>query len=288
MVPLPVNEQLLCQFAAFLAQQGLSSQTVKTYLAAIRNLQISLGFPDPRDTSSLPRLKLVLMGIRRLQSRSKTNPARIRLPITFSILSGIKKVWENAGINHDRLLMWAATTVCFFGFFRSGEITIPSAAAFDPTVHLSWGDVAVDDLDNPSVIRFFLKRSKCDQFGTGVEVFVGKTGKPVCPVTAVLAYLSSRGDAPGPFFKDSHGKPLTKSVFIREVRSALTSMGLPANQFAGHSFRIGAATAAAQAGLEDSVIQALGRWSSAAFLLYIRMPREQLAPLSARIASACS
>ena len=53
MVPLPVNEQLLCQFAAFLAQQGLSSQTVKTYLAAIRNLQISLGFPDPHDTSSL-------------------------------------------------------------------------------------------------------------------------------------------------------------------------------------------------------------------------------------------
>lgn len=155
MVPLPVNEQLLCQFAAFLAQQGLSSQTVKTYLAAIRNLQISLGFPDPRDTSSLPHLKLVLMGIRRLQSRSRANAARIRLPITFSILSGIKKVWEDAGVDHDRLLLWAAATVCFFGFFRSGEITVPSAAAFDPTIHLSWGDVAVDDPANPSVIRFF-------------------------------------------------------------------------------------------------------------------------------------
>ena len=153
MVPLPVNEQLLCQFAALLAQQGLSSQTVKTYLAAICNLQISLGFPDPRDTSSLPRLKLVLMGIRRLQSRSRANAARIRLPITFSILSGIKKVWEDAGV--DRLLLWAAATVCFFGFFRSGEIPVPSTAAFDPTIHLSWGDVAVDDPANPSVIRFF-------------------------------------------------------------------------------------------------------------------------------------
>ena len=117
-----MNEQLLCQFAVFLAQQGLSSQTVKTYLAATHNLQISLGFPDPRDTSSLPRLKLVFMGIQHLQSHSRTNPARIRLPITFSILSGIKKVWEDAGINHDRLLMWAATTVCFFSFFCSGEI----------------------------------------------------------------------------------------------------------------------------------------------------------------------
>ena len=67
----------------------------------------------------------------------------------------------------------------------------------DPAIHLSWGDVAVDDLANPTIIRFFLKRSKGDHFGTGVEVFVGKTGKPVYPVTAVLAYLPSRGDAPG-------------------------------------------------------------------------------------------
>ena len=166
MVPLPVNEQLLCQFAAFLEQQRLSSQTVKTYLAATRNLQISLGFPDPRDTSSLPTLEACLMGIQCLQTRSWANPARNRLPITLSILGGIKKVWEDVGVNHDHLLMWAAATVCFFGFFRSGEITVPSTAAFDPLLHLWWGDVAVDDLANPSVI---LKRSKCHQFGAGVE-----------------------------------------------------------------------------------------------------------------------
>ena len=140
-----------------LSSTGTVITTVKTYLAAIRNLQISLGFPDLRDTSSLPRLKFVLMGIRRLQSRSRANAARIRLPITFSILSGIKKVGEDAGVDHDHFLMWVAATVCFFGFFRSGEITVPSAAAFDPTIHLSWGDVAVDHLGNPSVIHFFLK-----------------------------------------------------------------------------------------------------------------------------------
>ena len=53
----------------------------------------------------------------------------------------------------------------------------------------------------------------------------------------------------------------------------------PQGDYAGHSFRIGDATSAALAGVEDSTIQALGRRQSAAFLQYIRMPREQLASI---------
>ena len=55
--PFSVTEQLLCSFAAFLADQGLAPQTVKPYLSAVRNSQISLGLPDPRDQSSLPTLR---------------------------------------------------------------------------------------------------------------------------------------------------------------------------------------------------------------------------------------
>ena len=55
--PFPVTEHLQCCFAAFLADQGLTPQTVKGYLAAVRNVQVSLGLPDPRDQSSLPMLK---------------------------------------------------------------------------------------------------------------------------------------------------------------------------------------------------------------------------------------
>ncbi len=41
-------------------------------------------------------------------------------------------------------MLWAAATTCFFGFFRAGEITVASATAYDPVVHLSWGTVSVD------------------------------------------------------------------------------------------------------------------------------------------------
>ena len=48
----PITEQTLCYFATYLASLNLSPQTIRTYLAAVRNMHISLGFPDPRDQSS--------------------------------------------------------------------------------------------------------------------------------------------------------------------------------------------------------------------------------------------
>ena len=80
-------------------------------------------------------------------------------------------------------------TVCFFGFFRAGEITAPSAGAFDLAVHLSWGDVAIST-ECPKVLRVFLKRLKTDQFGRGVAVFVSATGEDLCPVDAARAGLT--------------------------------------------------------------------------------------------------
>ena len=51
--PFPVYEQLLCSFVAYLADEGLSPQTAKSYLAAVRNVQLS---PDPCEALSLPIL----------------------------------------------------------------------------------------------------------------------------------------------------------------------------------------------------------------------------------------
>ena len=44
--------------------------------------------------------------------------------------------------SYETTLLWAACSMCFFGFFRLGEITVPTKAAFDPTRHLAWGDIS--------------------------------------------------------------------------------------------------------------------------------------------------
>ena len=278
--PFPVSETLLCYFVTSLAQEGVAPTTIKTYLAAVRHAQIIRGHPEPRETSSLPRLRLVQNGVRR--ERAESSPAQLptRLPITPSLLRLLRP--PPGPPSYDECLLWAAATVCYFGFFRAGEITVLSASTFDARVHLAWGDVAISE-DNRA-LRVFLKRSKTDQFMRGTEVFMGSTGDDLCPVSATREYVARRGTSPGAFFRSAEGVPLSKPRFVELVRSALTRAGVPVGGFSGHSFRIGAATAASQAGIPDSVIQALGRWASPAFLRYIRTPREHLAHYSLSIA----
>ena len=286
--PFPVTELLLCRFVASMAREGLAPNTLKTYLAGIRHVQILRGLPEPSQAGRMPRLKLLQAGVNRERATSGP-PARPRLPITLPLLGDILRVWALPPGDqppHDLAMLRAAVCVCFFGFFRSGEITVPSESAFDGRIHLAWGDVAVNDTPPSSVMRFHLKRSKCDQFGKGVDVFLGRTNAGVCPVSETLRYVGRRGPAPGPFFIFENGTPLTKAAFILRVREALVTLGLNCQDYAGHSFRIGAATTAAQAGLEDSVIRSLGRWNSDAFLRYIRTPREQLATYSRLLSRA--
>ena len=273
---------MLCYFVVSLARQGLAPTSIKTYLAAVRHAQITRGLPEMRQ-AALPRLQLVQAGIR--WERAHHGPPQTpRLPITADILRRLRAVWMAPPARDDDCMMWAAAAACFFGFFRAGELTVPTATAFDAAVHLAWGDVAVDEADPPAMVRVFLKRSKTDQFGRGVEVFLGATGDDICPVAAIRAYANRRGAIAGPFFRCVDGSPLTKARFVDGVRRALTLAGIPSVGYFGHSFRIGAATAAARAGVQDSVIQALGRWSSPAFLRYIRTPRESLATHTRTIA----
>ena len=241
-------------------------------------MQIVLGLPEPREFSSLSRLRLVQAGIQRTHAERVGGNERVRLPITPVILSRLKSCWDRGSA--DDTMLWAAASLCFHGFFRAGELTVPSVRGFDPKIHLAWGDIAVDDPASPSVLKVHLKKSKTDQLGRGVDVYIGRTDSAICPVEAFLRYVSARGCAQGSFFRFCDGSPLTKNKFTERVRCVLQEMGLPYGSFAGHSFRIGAATAAAKAGLEDSVIQSLGRWNSAAFLTYIRTPKEHLAQFS--------
>ena len=111
---------------------------------------------------------------------SVTRP-QVRLPITPRILRQMRSVWEKKPHDHDAIMLLAACCTCFFGFLRSGEITVSSMKEYDPEAHLSEGDVSVDSIVDPTEVQVRIKQSKTDN---GVMVYLGKTGKTLCPVAA--------------------------------------------------------------------------------------------------------
>ena len=114
---------------------------------------------------------------------------------------------------------------------------------------------------------------------------MGRTFQPLCPVAAVLSFLTIWPSTPGPLFIFADRAPLSHGRLVAALTEALTSAGFDLSQYSGHSFRIGAATAAARAGLSGSLIQTLGRWKSSAFTAYIRTSKEPLCAASVSLAS---
>ena len=178
---LPASEATLCYFVTCLAQQGLSDGTIRTYLSGVRQLQISHGFQDP-NINQIPRLRQILKGIK-VEKGKEGLPQRPRLPITPMILRRMKPYWITEQPSFNSVMLWAAAVVTFFSFCRSGETTVGKDTKYDPSTHLSYSDVAVDDPGSPSIVSLFIKRFKTDQERVGVKAIIGRTGddlRPVC------------------------------------------------------------------------------------------------------------
>ena len=98
----------------------------------------------------------------------------------------------------------------------------------------------------------------------------GEDSHPFCPLHALTQYCKVRGSVNGPLFCFPHATPVTVSQFNTELQRCLSFCGLDSVHYKSHSFRIGAASHAAEMGFTDAQIRTLGRWKSDAFRLYIR------------------
>ena len=92
-------------------------------------------------------------------------------------------------------------------------------------------------------------------------------------VVPLLNYFAVRGSEEGIIFRFQDNSPLTKSKFVAKFQHLLDLASIDSTLYAGHSFRIGAATTAAANGVEDSTIQTLGRWKSSACHMYAFHPK---------------
>lgn len=269
----PLTEESLMHFATHCFKSlKLKYSTIKLYICGIRYRYLEAGVPnvfDNRGSANLPRLESVYRGIK----RSETKVKKIRLPITVDILRKICiKLRNGCFSKYTDSLMEATCVMAYFGFLRCGEFTVHSE--FDREINLCLGDI----LFKEDAVVLTLKTSKTDPFRLGVDIELFATAKDICPVSSLKRYLTIRkgpSKEDDPLFVLENGLPLNRNEFVKNLRSVLNLIGYKAELFAGHSFRIGAATSIGTR-VDDHMIQTLGRWNSQCYIRYIRTPREIL------------
>ena len=200
--PFPTTDYKLSCFCAYLANSARPC-TITVYVQAVCNARLEYGLEDPTRESWL--LKRGMKGIQRYHDTETIKP---RLPITMPIIRKLIDACRHSTslARYDSLLYQSALLLAFFGFLRSAEFTS----------HLSRNCVKLDS----GSISLFLGRSKTDPLGRGVYIDIGPASPPICPVQALLAYLTaSRHLKPEyPLYILSSGRQLTRPALTETVR----------------------------------------------------------------------
>ena len=253
----------ICLFIAYMRHKQLAPKTMSTTLSALGYVHKMQGFQDP--TSGFLISKLVA-GAYRLKPT-----VDIRLPITVPILDRLVAALSHITLSvYEMTLFRAMFLLAFNAYARIGEITTTNA--FSLSTVLQYGDVTIHGkCGQPSKVSVTFRHFKHNLTSSPHVISFGHGPTAVSAVQSVVDYMKARGANAGPLFCHVQGCSVSRLAFDRLLHRALKFCNLDSARYKGHSFRIGAATHAAQSNLSDSQIRALGRWSSNAFRKYIRL-----------------
>ena len=196
-----------------------------------------------------------------------------RLPITLPILTRLLMAAPHCiGTSYDQYRFQAMCGLAFFAFLRIGEITATSKQSPIPlclnqlTKLLRGGDHEVIGFK----LTFTDYKHHYNQRPFSMVIYCQPSHRP-CPVKLLCRYLACRGNSAGPIFITAAGAAVSRNMFAKQLNDCLKFCDLNPSVYKSHSFRIGAASLAAEHGVSDAQIRILGRWKSNAFHKYIRV-----------------
>jgi hypothetical protein len=190
---------------------------------------------------------------------------------------------------HDQLKLddpfdaavFACLTTCFYAAARVGEFLIPRLDAFSPLHYVTVNHLRVDrEASGLEVTVLHLPHTKAAPL-EGEDVFWSSHPGTTDPYEALKNHRRiNRPSAVDHLFAYQHKgqlRPLTKPAFIKRLASAARQAGVEPLQ--GHGIRIGATLFYLLSGLPIEAMKVMGRWSSDAFLSYLRKHAQILTPL---------
>jgi hypothetical protein len=261
----PILISTVCSFLVFnFENRNLKISSIRRLLAGIQ-FYAKYYNPNIQSFFSDSSIRLLLRGFAK-SSRKTTDK---RLPITLPLLQRlIVSVRNGLFSTYLNILLEAVFLSAFYGFMRPGEFT-SDTNKFDPGRGISFADLRF----GPKFFTLFLKHTKSDAQGSGATLTLSKINNNFCPFSAMVKFLKIRPRTSkfAPLFLLPNGAPLSKAFFKSHLTTVIKSCSLSPSLYTGHSFRIGAATSAAERGISTSAIKIMGRWSSSAFESYVRL-----------------
>ena len=260
---LPVSPSVLALFVAYMFDSHYAPSTVNTYISALGYSHKLMGFSDPTKVFYVSQM---LKGYGKIGFRLDS-----RLPITLPILEQIISTAPRLpGSQYSRCQFQAMCSLAFFGFLRIGEITA-APTPHSPPLQLCHLTKLTDSKGVTQVFRITFCNFKHHYNERPFSLVISR--QQVCyPVQLLSSYLSLRGNSTGPLFRAMDGSPVSRTHFASQLYLAISLCNLDPSRYKGHSFRIGAASHAADRGFSEAQIRLLGRWKSNAFHKYIRTP----------------
>lgn len=259
----PISPPTLALFIAYMFDHHYAASTVNTYVSALGYFHKLSGFPDPTKVFFIIQM---LKGYGKLGTRLDS-----RLPITLPILHKLLTAAEQFSLSRYTICQFQAMcSLAFHALLRVGEMSTAKKEA-GPPLQLHQLAKLVSDKQEVVALRVTFLNYKHSYNQLPFSLVVNRQSS-FCPVQILLVYLALRGNTPGPIFKTEQGATVERTSFTDLLSQAIKFSGLNPSRYKGHSFRIGAASHAAERGMSDAQIRILGRWKSNAFQKYIRVP----------------
>lgn len=260
---LPISPPNLALFIAYMFDNRYAPSTVTTYVSALGYSHKLSGFPDPSRAFFIIQM---LKGYGKIGARLDS-----RLPITLPILHRILAAASRFSSSKYQICQFQAMClIAFYAFLRVGEMTSTTGLGPQP-LQIHQIVQLVNDSNSIVSLKITFQDFKHSYNQPPFSIVINRA-PAFCPVQFMLDYLALRGNKPGPLFITLFGHPVSRSMFTDQLSLAIKFCGLNPAHYKGHSFRIGAASHAADRGFSDAQIRVLGRWKSNAFHRYIRIP----------------
>ena len=269
----PASQSIMTSFIVSLAG-SYSGATISNYVHGIRAWHILHGLVW--DLNPL-EMEAALKGAEKLAPPSSKR--KKRQPYTPYIIALLRQ-----HLNLDDpfdAAVFACLVICFYAAARLGEFVVPRLDVFSPSSHVTTANLRVDRSSSGLEVTILHVPSTKAAPLEGEDVFWSAHPGPTDPYEALHTHrrINNPSEAHHLFAYRHKGqlRPLTKPAFIKRLALAARQANLEPLQ--GHGIRIGATLFYLLSGLSIEAMKVMGRWSSDAFLIYLRKHAQILTPL---------